>query len=250
MEKIIFYPKNSSASIQKFLVDYHRLCTSITDSRINPNFFISRFCDLKENFFDLKAKMEVRQLRDAPDYNIFQILNLTRNEVRTHSAFLAHMLNPKASHGQGVLFLRSFLQMCQRIDADFPDIPNFDKPKYWLVSTEESTMFGRLDIVIQNPLEGFLCVIENKIDALEGKDQLSRYSEWLEKTENIISYPLHALCYLTIRGSLSLTAGNHRYFPLSYKDNITIWLEEIMDQIQAPDVRVVVHQYQAVVANL
>ena len=34
------------------------------------------------------------------NFNIFEVLGLTTNEVRTHSAFIAELLNPKGSHDQ------------------------------------------------------------------------------------------------------------------------------------------------------
>ena len=42
-------------------------------------------------------------------FNIFQILGVATSEVRLHSAFLAELLNPCASHGMGAKFLSSFL---------------------------------------------------------------------------------------------------------------------------------------------
>jgi hypothetical protein len=44
-------------------------------------------------------------------FNIFEILNLSTNEVRTHSAFISELLDQKGRHGQGDLFLRMFLSL-------------------------------------------------------------------------------------------------------------------------------------------
>ena len=40
----------------------------------------------------------------APNFNLFEILELEGKEVSTHSAFLAHLLDPTETHAQGNLF--------------------------------------------------------------------------------------------------------------------------------------------------
>ena len=42
-------------------------------------------------------------------FNVFNILNLQTYEVRTHSAFLSELLDPKGSHGMKDGFLKLFL---------------------------------------------------------------------------------------------------------------------------------------------
>jgi hypothetical protein len=105
-----------------------------------------------------------------------------------------------------------------------------------------------MDIVITNSQEKFLCVIENKVDSAEGWEQLKRYSEWLEEQSR--TYLNRALCFLTITGVLSKTIEDSTYFSISYHQDIAVWLEGILDQIQAPGVQAVVHQYQSIAVNL
>ncbi len=218
-------------------------------SSVQAESFIEEFTRLSEAYIQLKSKTLQRQLSEAPQYNIFTILGLTRSEVRTHSAFLCHLLSPSASHGQGVLFLKSFLERCAVKDPDrFPKLLSFDHPDDWLVSGEHTSAFGRVDILIQNPKEGFLCVIENKVDAAEGIDQIKRYGHWLVTHER--TYPYRVLCFLTIRGDSSLTSDDVPYIRLSYHQDIAEWLEDSLPHIQAPGVRAVVHQYQAIAISL
>ena len=47
------------------------------------------------------------------NFNVFKILGLTTNEVRTHSAFIAELLNPKGSHGCKDTFLKLFIERLQ-----------------------------------------------------------------------------------------------------------------------------------------
>lgn len=211
--------------------------------------FMSEFLRFRNEYLEEKTTSEKIQLSKAPQYNIFEILKVTRSEVRTHSTFLCNLLSPRSSHGQGVLFLKTFLEHCaNRFPYDFPKLPEFDDPQKWLVFDEYHLGNGRVDILIQNPQAGFMCVIENKVDAYEGFDQLARYGNWIEDRK--IEYPNSALCYLTIRGTQAITAGEYSYFRLPYQKDIFEWLEDTIHLIQAPGVNAIVLQYQAIATNL
>ena len=240
-------PNMEFISIQSFFERYRALRTS-EDKALSPGEFMRLFTQLRESYTALKKETIVRELREAPAFNIFNILGLSRSEVRMHSAFLGQLLFPRASHGQGNLFLKAFLEHCARKFTDFPPLPPLEPAENWLVSTENRTRYGRLDIVIQNPREGFLCVIENKIDADEGHQQLLRYSQWMH--DHLDVYPYQALCFLTIHGGASRTAESRPYFRISYHEDIVDWLEETLEHIQAPGVYEIVRQYQAVAGRL
>ena len=49
------------------------------------------------------------------DFNIFGILGMERKEVKTHSKFLAELLNPKGSHLQGDMFLKLFIEYLNKV---------------------------------------------------------------------------------------------------------------------------------------
>ena len=99
------------------------------------------------------------------------MIELTSDEVRLHSKFLAELLNPKGSHGQGSKFLDLFIQQF--------DIKNVDSETS-KVSVEESignktpTTGGRIDILIEDTNKHTI-IIENKIYASDQENQLLRY---------------------------------------------------------------------------
>ena len=64
---------------------------------LSPDEFMTLFSQLRESYQVLKRETADHVLRDAPAFNIFNILRLSRSEVRTHSAFLGHLLSPSAS---------------------------------------------------------------------------------------------------------------------------------------------------------
>lgn len=52
---------------------------------------------------------EENSIKSGERFNIFSILKLENNEVKTHSALLGELLNPKGSHGMKTAFLELFL---------------------------------------------------------------------------------------------------------------------------------------------
>ncbi len=87
------------------------------------------------------------------NFNVFQILNLSTNETRTHSALLAEFLDPKGSHGQGSIFLELFLQKMNILDFDFNNA-KVTKEKYAGSIDDNYLEGGRLDILLQKPGHG------------------------------------------------------------------------------------------------
>ncbi len=168
-----------------------------------------------------KHHKEISRMSGA-DFNIFRIINVTSDEVK-HSAYLAELLNPKGSHGQGDIFLRLFLKKF--------GIENFHSETAIAIVEKHvgpvtETEGGRIDILIGDH-RGNQIIIENKIYAPDRDNQLIRYSNYNKKH----------LFYLTLYGgdasersrmnssfSVSLKSGED-YKLLSYKTDILEWLE-------------------------
>ena len=88
---------------------------------------------------------------------------------------------------------------------------------------------------------GWLVVIENKVDAGEAAQQLTRYTKWLDKQQG---YNQKKLIFLTPTGHESVTANAGDYLQLSYLDlaeAFSLFLDQ--DQIKAESVRIVLTQY-------
>jgi hypothetical protein len=173
---------------------------------------------------------------------------MTRDEVRTHSRFLAELLKPSGSHGQGNLFLMKFIEYCKSKFESFPIIQYDKELEHWNARTEETVQVGRVDILVTNPMLGTLIVIENKVDAYEQNNQLRRYRHWMEIHTK--DYPTQALIFLTIRGHQPSTIIDSEVYLLSHKNDIVCWLEDTLPEIHAPVVRETVLQYLDVVKRL
>ena len=205
--------------------------------------FASRFAGFKTSFQQVKAAAQKQAKEEAPAFNLFYVLGVSHYEVRTHSAFLAHLLDPAGSHGQQYTFLTSFLNQCCLRHPTFP-VPQAEKIiRYpWRVQRERSaSSASRLDIVLSCPDLGYLCVIENKVGAGEQYEQLSRYGQWLDTQAE--AFTDRALIFLTPRGHESISSGGYPYFPLSYYGDIVAWLENVRHTVEAPNVRHSLSQY-------
>ena len=217
----------------------------------NLSSLIDDFKLLLEQYSAINARyLEIAKLK-APEFNVFNLLGVTRDEVRTHSSLLGELLNPKGTHGQGCLFVKSFFDKCLEKEPENIAIQQITKNQMWegcSVSTEFYSPYGRMDIAIRNPAIGFFCVVENKIDAVEQSTQLKRYKHYMESVEQ--NYPLHSLVFLTKKGSYATSASPTEYIRLSYQKDITMWLYNVLPLVEATSVKEVVLQYIDIVRNL
>lgn len=200
-------------------------------------------------------------------FNVFSILNMERNENRTHSAFLTELLNTKGSHLKGDLFLRLFLKMVKSkygiAFKEWQSLANAGiKAEYYIgPRDDENGTGGRIDIFIDNPAEGCIS-IENKIDAYDQNRQILRYKSHKSGKNQVL--------YLTKFGdepskesSSDLKNGKELeigevleiekvgYLTLSYRDDIASWLEAcIKESFDSPILRETLKQYLILIKKI
>lgn len=130
-------------------------------------------------FFDSFTPLLRQDRKTGRTLNIFDVLGLGHDEKR-HCSFLAWLLDPRESHGQGGLFFRTcfaHLPSCQLDEHVFAE--------NYTVRTELcplGDMADRVDIVCEG--RDFLCYIEAKIDTWEHGDQTIRYWKKLATCAN------------------------------------------------------------------
>lgn len=174
-------------------------------------------------------------------FNMFRACRVNHYE-NTHSAIIAEFLNPQGSHGQGDLFLTSFLWSYK---SDFC----FSLGKGVTVATEVVAEDGRLDILITNP-EGQAIIIENKIYARDQWEQLSRYDKY---AKNRFGESNYEILYLTLFGdeASEQSCRGVKYIPISYEVQIVEWLEECIGfSARLPLIRETLIQYQQHIKQL
>ncbi len=217
---------------------------------------------LLEQVFTIRKAYELVAKNTGEKFNLFSILGMESLEVKTHSRFLAELLNNKGSHLRGSSFLELFIDYCNQKIENLNDdqnnkINNINLKginanvavEYYIGKKEEGTpesnfedsKGGRIDILIwdnQNAL-----IIENKIYAGEQDKQLIRYSNFGSSK----GFDNHVIVYLTLDGSMSNShkiSDTDKILCLSYKEDIINWLElckrEVVDY---PSIREGINQY-------
>lgn len=174
---------------------------------------------LIESISEIAKKYEQLSQNRGDNFNIFNVINVTTDEVRLHSKFLAELLNPKGSHGQEDIFLQLFIRKFDiKIDTATASV---EVEKY--IGKRTITTGGSIDIYIYDNL-GDSITIENKIYAPDQENQLLRYYNYCDKN----------LLYLTLFGDepseKSIVAEGIKlkteddFKLISYETDIVEWL--------------------------
>lgn len=150
--------------------------------------------DTKECLINLLLDLESKEYqnieREANAVNIFNVLKLTRAEIR-HSNLLAWLLDPSENHGLGGTFSKYFFYEIFNNLKDLDDY-RFDFGKLFLESIDNFIIYReRFNIDILMVAEKQLVCIENKIDTYTHDQQLTHYREKLNR-----QYPTHEKLFL------------------------------------------------------
>ena len=203
--------------------------------------FTTKFRDLESGYRIARKRYDEWNRQAAESFNIFSILNVGSYEVRMHTPFLSELLDISGTHGQGNLFLSSFLRLVglSKDESERED---------WRVIKERE----HIDLRLVNCSLGKAVFIENKVDTGAHDGQLSRYYKKWERDFNCNG----AFIYLSPSGAEPEASGyDDGIYPrveieaklkrLSYKVHIANWLMGLIEQkqIYAPRALETVRQY-------
>lgn len=181
-------------------------------------------------------KEKEARIKRGEDFNVYQILGMESNENKTHSSFIAALLNPKGTHHQGDLFLRLFINKLKEVASD--EWGNFNSlnsariiKEYHISKVDHNNKTGgRIDILIR--IGGKFISIENKIYAGEQENQIERYVNF-EKDNNTVFYlTLDGKSYNGSTNCSEATISEEDYHCLSYKNHIKEWLEACLLELE------------------
>ena len=201
--------------------------------------------------------------RRGENFNIFEVMHAQRDEVYTHSAIIASLLNPKWNHGCNSTFLKIFVDHLKETlpIVDFSFDTDLEKCHVYVEYnigniSSGSESGGRIDIIIQSEIRDKAIIIENKIYADDQKKQLYRYKNYAQT-----HYKSYIILYLTLDGhvpSNDSTSGEmfsmeegKDFFCIDYKSFIRDWLISCKEKAaSSPVVRETITQYYNLILKL
>jgi hypothetical protein len=170
----------------------------------------------------------------APRFNSFNFIN--PDELKL-SKILAMLLNPKADHAQGDLFLKLFFA---EMDIDYPNHASKIEVNCEALTDKIKNSQRRIDILVTFD-NHFGLAIENKPWADDQDQQLSDYAEQMKRTFG------DNWCLVYLKGSGSdpseksatpkqIEEWGNKYKQINF-DQIVTWLIKCEAQCQAKNVR-------------
>lgn len=189
-----------TSSLRQFLDDFAKLQPSQVD-QIKTEASPPDYRLLSNWLSSMRLPLDDVQ-SSAWNFDPWEVAGLGRDEVRNTSV-LAWLLNPRGSHGMGSAVLQHLLSSINKQKNHFP----VSEGSFCNVRTEISPngdISDRLDIEIDT--ENFYFIIEVKIGATEGYEQLNRYGRLAETQK---AHRPWALIYLTPGKKEAKTGNNY-----------------------------------------
>jgi hypothetical protein len=208
---------------------------------------------LSEQIHEQQVRAEERLKAQHGRFNVFTTLLKAHDEVRLHTRFIHELLNPEGTHDCGDLFLRLFFETLAKHPALDHDDSEVTESEWWEDYSEQTFWVGKevrkdqgqLDLLLES--DSHLLIIENKIWATEGDEQVSRYIEYLDCQEPKKGQVL----YLTLDGKKAETHKGKNYLRISYSEHIMAWLERCLQATYAiVPINQALIQYKDVVKRL
>ena len=188
----------------------------------------------------LLDKHEALANASGQSFNLFAILGRETDEVRTHSAILAELLDPNGSHRQGAVFARLF---AKRVGLDEEGIEHARVQREVMIANN-----SRADILMR--IGETRIVIENKIYADDQHRQLERYHKYAKQ------WPNGKVFYLTLHGDEpgEYTLGElppGEVSCISYERDVLEWLDDCIKEVAlVPRIREILAHYQTLLRKL
>jgi hypothetical protein len=203
----------------------------------------------------LKSTREIRKAYNkqiAFEFNALEFIWPDENKI---SEILAYFLNPFGKHGQGNLFLKSFMEIvCSE------DVVSLYSESEVEIKREHSTFEGRrIDILISFKNRDYVIGIENKIYD-HTQDQPSQISHYNKELENLQKSGNYLLLYLApigkelSEGSLSKVEREalekaNKFKAISYEADIIPLIEKWQLNCQAIRVKSFLQDFEQYLKN-
>ncbi|MGI8484028.1 MAG: PD-(D/E)XK nuclease family protein [Thermomicrobiales bacterium] len=145
-------------------------------------------------------------------FNIFETVGVIRQELR-HSDFLAFLLDPRQNHRLGDAFVQRLLQKVLIATRHLaPPLSPVHLDSWDLGRITVRREWQNINILLVDPVNRLVVVIENKIDSGEHSGQLAKYLRIVQNDYPVAEWR-HLAVYLTPDGADPSDAG---YLPADY----------------------------------
>ena len=191
------------------------------------------------------VKIKINETPCIDYFDLFEVLDMKTNEIK-HTAILSWLFDYKESHGVESTILKSFLEELfedeynsQRIGL----LPEQIQLEDYKILRELNTFKGIFDLLIVSEKTKTVILIENKINAPAGKDQLDRYKSFLEEY-----YPNFSriLIFLTLKNTDPRTDG---YLKANYGMLYQV-LRKNLGHFETEELRNFIEQYMYLLRDL
>lgn len=187
-------------------INLHR----IDYSKLNAIQTKSMLVGFENILIDFEKILEMENILSKEKSIRFNVLDFFRIDETLHSRLLGFFLDKNASHGQGDLFLKKFIENLGYYD--------YDQGK-WNVTVEKQ----RIDILIERNYPHSVIIIENKSnDAKDQENQIYRYWHRAIYSKNKIecaNNEKYKLIYL-VANDAKLPSENTLIKPSDWSDNL------------------------------
>ncbi len=237
---------------EQIVEDARELIEAVIENH-NRDLDVQRY--LLDRAKDINAEYERKSRENAYDFNVFEITDISRLEVRM-SLFLHELLKPDGKHSMGTVYLKRFFEDVLGFSTDDDELMNTQVT----CQKEEYTLDGRekrIDIVIETPYR--YIPIEIKINAGEGENQCYDYFFIGEKkNRNLKDKREWGLFFLTLWGNEPESTKKLKecrkelVHSVSWKEEITLWLDNVIKATGDTRINVseVIKQYLAAVRKM
>ena len=241
---------------QYFLNLFKEFSESQENNKIQ--YYQTNYKTLLKNYFNCKRSINELLIKEADEFNIFQILGVEKLEARTHTPFLVNLLNPQGTHAQGKLFYKHFIHTLPLASSDSNKLLNIE-PDDLEVIGEKAIPGGFIDIFIYHRKRHnrFCVIIENKLYAGDQDKQLERYYNYAKE---VINLPVKDIYLIYLKDGREATydsmskakqaelKGN--LLNISYSTHINDLLSNALVEVKAENVKLILHQYINTIKNL
>ena len=207
-----------------------------------------QFNQLLDDVKTIIVRNRAENYKQGKAFNVFWVEGIASDEVRV-CRFIRELLDPRGSHGQGSVFLKSFIKNVFQLEEN--SFTDNEYAKAVVAREELIDESRRIDLVIK--VKNRVFPIEVKVYAQDQDRQCFDYYKYAVNLD-----PEAKIFYLTLDGhepskESKCDLSEAQYVCLSFSDEILKWLDDCIrseEILQVYSVKEVLIQFRTVIRDL